>query len=134
MIESQSQIRVRYVETDAMGFAHHSNYINWLELARVEMMDKLGLPYTEIEKQDILMPVLEVHIKYLSPSYFDDRLTVKLCVKEKPKARIKIEYKIVRKDAMIATAETLHTFINREGKTIRPPIAFLECIKPYFND
>lgn len=133
MIESESQIRVRYVETDAMGIVHHSNYISWLELARIEMMDKLGLPYIEIEKKDALMPVLEVHIKYISPAYFDDRLSIKVFVKECPKVRLKVEYKIVRENSILATAETLHAFINREGKVIRPPIAFLECMKEHFQ-
>lgn len=132
MIESESHIRVRYVETDAMGIAHHSNYIIWLELARVEMMDKLGLPYTEIEKQGALMPVLEVHISYLSPAYFDDRLIIKAFVREEPKVRLKVEYQIFREKTLIATAETLHTFINREGKAIRPPSSFLECMKQHF--
>lgn len=133
MIESESHIRVRYVETDAMGIVHHSNYIAWLELARVEMMDNLGLPYTEIEKQGALMPVLEVHIKYLSPAYFDNRLIVKVTVNQRPVVRLKVEYQIFREKTLLATAETLHAFINREGKPIRPPSSFLECMEEYFH-
>lgn len=132
MIESQSDIRVRYAETDAMGIAHHSNFTHWFEHARVEMMDKIGLPYIELEKQGALMPVLEVHIKFLAPAYFDDRLKVKLLIKECPRARIRVEYQVFRQKTLLAIGETLHTFINREGKAIRPPEAFLEMIKKYF--
>lgn len=133
MIESESHIRVRYVETDAMGFAHHSSFVPWFELARVEMMDHIGLPYINLEKQDVLMPVLEVHIKFISPAHFDDRLKIKLLIKECPKVRLKVEYQVFRKETLLATGETLHTFINRENKVIRPPAAFLELMKQYFK-
>lgn len=132
MIEFESDIRVRYVETDVMGHVHHSNFANWFELARVEMMDNIGLPYIELEKQGALLPVLELHIKFMTPAYFDDRLKVKLFIKECPKVRLKIEYEISREKTLLATGETLHTFINRAGKVIRPPAVFLETIKKYF--
>lgn len=132
MIESESQIRVRYVETDAMGIAHHSNFINWLELARIEMMDNIGLPYIELEKQNALMPVLEIHIKFISPAYFDDRITIKLSILESPKARFKVDYQIFRTTTLLATAQTVHAFINREGKPIKPPSIFLETLKSLF--
>lgn len=132
MIEMESHIRVRYVETDAMGIAHHSNFMHWFELARVEMMDKLGLPYIQLEKQDAFMPVLEVYTKFLAPAYFDDRLTIKVFVKESPKARLKVQYQVLREDTLLATAETLHAFINREGKAIKPPTLFLDAIKSHF--
>ncbi|PWU05646.1 MAG: acyl-CoA thioesterase [Verrucomicrobia bacterium] len=132
MIESQTQIRVRYVETDAMGFVHHSNFIPWLELARVEMMDNVGLPYINLEKEGVLMPVLEIHIKLLSPAYFDDRITIKLQINEPPKVRLKVAYQIFRDTTLIATAETLHTFINRSGKPIKPPKNFLDTLNAYF--
>jgi len=132
MIESESQIRVRYVETDAMGIVHHSNFVNWLELARIEMMDNIGLPYVELEKQDALMPVLEVYIKFLSPAYFDDRITIKLFVPECPNARCIVEYKIFRGTTLLAEAKTLHAFINRKGRPIKPPSIFLETMKSFF--
>lgn len=132
MIESESQIRVRYAETDAMGIVHHRHFLTWFELARIEMMDNVGLPYRDLEKEGALMPVLEVHSKLLKPAYFDDRLTIKLWVNERPRVKLKVEYKVLRGEEILITGETLHAFINREGKPIRPPQSFMKVMEPYF--
>ncbi len=133
MINSESQIRVRYVETDAGGMVHHSSFIPWLELARVEMMDNLGLPYSSLEKQyKVHMAVLELHLKIIKPAYFDDRLTVKMYIKECPKVRLTIEYEILRNEALLATAETKHAFMGIGKGAAKPPKAFTDVLKTYF--
>lgn len=132
MIESESKIRVRYVETDVGGSVHHSKFIPWMEVARVEMFDNLGLPYAGLEKQGIGSVVLEVHLKVIKPAYFDDRLVVKAYVRECPKARLKVEYEIFRDETLLATAETTHAFVNKERKAIRPPKVFFEAVESHF--
>jgi acyl-CoA thioester hydrolase len=132
MVNFETNVRVRYCETDAFGIVHHSNYINWFELARVEMMDYLGLPYKSLEDSGFLMPVLEVQIKYLKPSYFDDRLKIIVNVSEPPKARLTVDYEIYRKDDLITTGQTKHTFIDRSGKLVRPPENYLELMHKHF--
>lgn len=133
MIESKSQIRVRYEETDASGMVYHGSLIPWLEVARVEMMDNLGLPYKQLEnKEGSHMAVFEVHVKILKPAYFDDRLLVKAYIKERPKVRLTVEYEILREGVQIATAETKHAFMNSEKKAIKPPKVFMETINGYF--
>lgn len=132
VIESESQIRVRYGETDASGMAYHGSYIPWLEVARVEMMDNLGLPYKSLEDEwESHMAVLEVHLTILKPAYFDDNLKVKVYIKERPKVRLKVEYEIFRDEVLLATAETMHAFMNKK-KAVKPPRVFMEVIERYF--
>lgn len=133
MIKSESQIRVRYVETDAGGMVHHGSFIPWLEMARVEMMDNLGLPYRDLEKEyKVHMAVLEVNLRIVKPAYFDDRLVVKVVIRECPKVRLRIEYEILRDGVVLATAETAHAFMNKEQKAVKPPKVFTEVVKGYF--
>ena len=78
-----------------MGFAHHSNYLNYFEMARIEWLNKIGFSYKELEGQGIAMPVVSANIKFKSPAFFDDLLRIKLTLKEIPKSTIKINYKII---------------------------------------
>lgn len=133
MIESESKIRVRYVETDAGGMVHHSSFVPWLEIARVELMDNLNLRYSELEREwKVHMAVLEVRLKIMKPAYFDDRLVVKVKIRECPRVRLVVGYEILREGLLIATGETMHVFMNREKKAVRPPGVFMEAVKAYF--
>jgi len=76
--------KIRYSETDQMGFAHHSNYLNYFELARIEWLNSIGFSYTKLEKQGIVMPVVSANIKYKSPAFFEDLLRIKLSIHEIP--------------------------------------------------
>ena len=129
MIRNETSIRVRYVETDAMGFAHHANYLAWFELSRIEFMDALDMPYKDMEKEGYLLPVLGANLKYRKPAFFDDRLTVVCMAKEKPRIRLKMEYEVLRGDELIATGYTEHAFMNPDGQPIRPPAKFIELFK-----
>ena len=82
MIRTETTIRVRYVETDAMGFVHHANYLSWFELARIEMLDAINLSYKELETAGYYLPVLGAAITYRKPAYFDDRLKVVCYVRD----------------------------------------------------
>lgn len=124
MIRNETSIRVRYVETDAMGFAHHANYLAWFELARIEFMDALKLPYKDLEAEGYLLPVLGAQVKYKKPAYFDDQLTVVCMAKKKPRIRLTMEYEVYRDGSVIATGSTEHAFMNPEGNPIRPPQKF----------
>jgi len=129
MIRTETAIRVRYVETDAMGFVHHANYLSWFELARIEMLDAINLSYKELETAGYYLPVLGVAITYRKPAYFDDRLIVVCYVRDLPRLQIKIEYEIFREETLLATGSTDHAFINKEGRPIRPPKNFVDGFK-----
>ena len=129
MIRTETTIRVRYVETDAMGFVHHANYLAWFELARIEMLDAINLSYKGLETGGYYLPVLGAALKYLDSAYFDDVLKVVCYVRELPKVRIQIEYEIFRDETLLATGSTEHAFINKEGRPVRPPPNFVEGFK-----
>ena len=87
MITHDTQIRVLYRDTDKMGVVYHANYIVFYEAARNEMFRAIGLPYTLLEKMNIVMPIVEVESKYKAPAYYDDLLTVRSTIKELPAAQ-----------------------------------------------
>jgi len=84
MYTSETTVRVRYAETDAMGVVYHGNYAPYFEVARVESIRQLGFSYKDMEKVGIIMPVIEWHAKFLRPAHYDDLLTVKTILKELP--------------------------------------------------
>ena len=132
MINYISEVfRVRYTETDQMGFAHHSNYLNYFEMARIEWLNKIGFSYAALERQGIVMPVVSVQINFKSPAFFDDPLTIKLVVNEIPKASIKIDYIIMNAlKNEIANGSTTIAFLNIEtNKPVRCPQKLLEIIE-----
>ena len=84
MYTSETTVRVRYAETDAMGVVYHGNYAPYFEVARVEAIRQLGFSYKDMEKSGVIMPVIEWHAKFLRPAHYDDLLTVKTILKELP--------------------------------------------------
>lgn len=129
MIQTKTEIRVRYAETDAMGFAHHGAYITWFELARIEMLDQLSLPYKQLEEEGYFLPVLNVSASFKKPAYFDDRLKIICYVRNRPGLRIQIEYSVYRDETLLAQGSSSHAFINKEGQPIRPPKHYVETFK-----
>ena len=125
MIHTISKFRVRYVETDRMDVVHHSNYLVWFEAARIEMLDQIGLPYKEIEAQGLFIPVLGANVEYKRPAFFDDRIEVHLHMRDKPRARFHFDYEVLRGDTKLATGRTIHGFMDKSGKAVRPPDSFL---------
>ncbi|MDR2769744.1 MAG: acyl-CoA thioesterase [Puniceicoccales bacterium] len=129
MTDFETSIRVRYAETDAMGVAHHSSYFVWLELVRVEWLRFLGLDYKQMEADGFALPVVEVHLQYKSPAFFDDPIKIILNPPiEKLHARFTLTYTLLRQDFLIAKGYTVHAFINQQRQLIKPPAFFLERI------
>lgn len=133
MIHTQTQIRIRYAESDMMGFAHHQNYIAYFEQARVEMLTEIGIPYRELESSGFFLPVLEVQVQYLKSNTFDDAIVVHCRVMERPRARIRIHYEVYRGDLLTTTGSSLHAFIDRQGRPCRPPKTMTERTDRFFD-
>jgi acyl-CoA thioester hydrolase len=94
MYRSETKIRVRYGETDQMGYVYYGIYAMYYEVGRVESLRQLGLTYKELEDGGVMMPVLENKSKFLSPALYDDELRVVTSIKEKPSVRITFFYEI----------------------------------------
>lgn len=107
--------KVNYYETDKMGIVHHSNYIKWLEEARVDMMDKMGYSFKKLEEEGILSPVLSYSVEIKHSSTFDDIVEIIPKVKFYNSVRLEMSYELKLKDKIIATASTKHCFTNVKG-------------------
>jgi len=131
-MQSRTPITVRYAETDMMGVVYHGSYLPWFEVGRTDLMKQYGLPYRQLEAEGYFLPVLEVGAKYLKPARYDDAITIVTTLREKPLLRIKLEYEVRRGDELLATGFTLHAFIDRAGKPVRPPASFQEKMNAVF--
>lgn len=134
MYTSQTKVRVRYGETDQMGYVYYGNYAMYYEVARVESLRQLGLTYKELEEDGVMMPVLENHSRFLTAALYDDELTIVTTVREKPGVRIKFNYSIYNGEGkLIHEGETLLAFVNKTtGRPCRPPEEFMKVLQPYF--
>ena len=118
MIKSDEiEIRVRYVETDQMGFVYHGNYAQYLEMGRIEWLRKLGVSYKKMEEEGILLPVLSLDINFKKSAYYDDVINVKTQLKKTPTVRIEFDYEITnKKGEIITTAKAVLVFVNMKTK------------------
>lgn len=119
--QSEVKIQVRYSETDAMRFVYYANYLVYFEVARTSALAELGHPYWEMEKQNVLIPVLAAHCEYLKPGRYGDLLTIQTLRWRLGQARIRFEYKVLRDDDLLAHGHTEHAFMHPEGRPLRPP-------------
>ncbi len=135
MFISEIQIRVRYAETDQMGFVYYGNYATYFEVARVELIRSLGFSYKEIEESGIILPVLDYSIKYLKPAKYDDLITIKCTIPELPSVRIKFQYECRSAEGILLNeAVTNLAFLKAtNNKPCHPPAGFIEKLMPYFK-
>ena len=117
------EIKVRYCETDQMGIVHHSNYLKFFEFARIEWLEKLNIPYQDIEKNKIILPVVKCELKFLKPLVFGDTFKVKVHCTKKPTSSIEFSYEIFNNSGEKTTeGKTLLAFLNSDSmKPIRCP-------------
>ncbi len=123
MIYTTQEIKVRYYETDQMGIVHHSNYLKFFEFARIEWLEKLNTPYHEIEKNKIILPVVNCEVKFLKPLVFGDTFKVTVQCTKKPTSSIEFSYEIFNNSGEKTTeGKTLLAFLNSDSmKPVRCP-------------
>ena len=136
MFTSETQIRVRYAETDQMGVVYHSNYFPYFESARAESMRKMGFTYVDMEKMGVIMPVVDVHCRYLRPAKYDDLLTIKTTLKELPiHHKIEFHHEVFNEAGeLLVVGKIILYFMESNGmkKTSMPP-QLMEILHPYFK-
>ena len=135
MIEFTSKIRVRYGETDQMGYMYYGNYAEFYEVGRVEMLRSLGMTYSAMEASGIMMPVLELKCKYLKPALYDEEISVKVIMDKMPGIKIHFRYELYNPaNELINTGETLLAFINMNtNRPCFPAEEFINKLKPFFQ-
>ncbi|MFZ5552198.1 MAG: acyl-CoA thioesterase [Bacteroidota bacterium] len=135
MYISETKIRVRYGETDQMGYCYYGNYAQYFEVGRVEALRGLGMSYKSLEDSGIMLPVLEFKIKYLKPAYYDDLLTIKTIIKSLPAARIHFDYETYNEQGtLLNTGETTLVFISKaSNRPCAAPAAMIEKLKEFIT-
>ena len=134
---SEIRIQVRYSETDAMKFVYYANYLVYFEVARTSALAELGHPYWEMEKRNVLIPVLAAHCEYLKPGRYGDLLFIRTRRWRLGMARIRFEYEVAREAGkageveLLARGHTEHAFMHPEGRAIRPPREIVDLFPPY---
>ena len=130
MIKGDIKLRVRYSDTDQMGYVYYGRYASYYEVARVELFRNLGFSYKKLEEEGIGMPVIDMETKYLLPIKYDEEITIRTRIEKLPSSRIIFHYEILNQNNDLAnTAKTTLTFINLlNKKPVRTPKELLELI------
>lgn len=136
MYTHSTKLRVRYSETDQMGYMYYGNYAQYYEVGRVEMLRSLGMSYSAMEESGVMMPVIDMYAKYIKPALYDQEITIKTIVEKLPSARIHFRYELFNEaEELIHIGETTLVFINIEkNRPTAPPANFMDRIKQYFTE
>lgn len=124
------EIRVKYADTDKMQYVYYGRYYEYFEAARNEMLREIGFEYKQLEALGVMLPVVTSHADYSIPARYDDLLVIHTKVKALENVRIAIGYEVTRKDEskILATGYTMHAFINKQGRPVRPPNEFKDAL------
>ena len=118
-------VRVRYNETDAMGFLHHANYFNYFEMGRTELYRASGGDYRAIEQGGLFLVVVEIRCKYRAPARYDDLLTLRTMLANVNSVKLEHDYELFRDDQLLASARSVLACVDRNGKLQRMPEAII---------
>ena len=109
--------KVQYYETDKMGIVHHSNYIRWMEEARVDFLEKISWSYDQLEKVGLVSPVLSLNIDYNHPTYFSDMVSIDVEILELKMSKMRVGYKMTNEEEeVVAKCESSHGFLLSSGR------------------
>ena len=133
MIKSKTTLRVRYSETDQMGFVYYGNYPQYLEIGRVDALKSVGVSYRSMEESGYGLPVKDLVIRYHNAALYDDELVITTRVTKMPTNKISFDYEIHRGEDLIISAQTTLFFMDASKRACRPPASFIENMKTYFN-
>ncbi len=135
MYSSETKIRVRYGETDKMGYVYHANYVQYFDIGRTELMRELGLTYAKLEETGIILPVRSLNINYIRPGFYDQELTLKTYLRIIPTVKIKFEYELFNPlNELMSTGEVTLAFLdNITRRPVKPPKLFLNKVQSFFK-
>jgi acyl-CoA thioester hydrolase len=131
MIFSETDIRVRYADTDQMKFAYYGKFFEYFEQGRSDLLRAVGMPYPELEQMGYFLPVVEAHARYMKSARYDDLLIVKTMLRDLPQVRVRIEYEVRLHPSgdFLAEGYTVHSFVNgTTGKPTRAPEEFVRIV------
>lgn len=135
MFTHETQIRIRYAETDQMGYVYYGNYASFYEVARTEMLRSTGFSYKELEEMGVMMPVMDLTCKYYQPARYDDLITIRTTIKERPLVRLMFEYEIFNEQGtLLNTGSTQLVFVDmKKNRPCRAPQIFQDKMDAFFG-
>lgn len=130
LFKGSTNLRVRYGETDQMGYCYYGNYAQFFEVGRVEALRSMGISYKSLEDEGVMLPVSEYSVKYMFPAFYDDDLTIITYVTKQEGTRLFFEYEIFNeRDKLVAKAKTTLVFVNKSNmRPTSPPKRFESLI------
>ena len=130
MIEYNYHTRVYYRDVDQMGIVYYTRYLEYFEAARTELLRSIGLDVTIIEQMGYFLPVISCHCDYKKSAKFDDKLSIITKINDLPRSSMKIEYEVYDSEKnLLVTGYTVHSFINSNGKAVKPPKLLIEKLR-----
>ncbi|MBH8597582.1 MULTISPECIES: thioesterase family protein [unclassified Thermoactinomyces] len=125
---NETVLRVRYQETDQMGVVYHTNYLVWFEIGRTELIRQFGSSYRKLEENGLLLPVVDIHCKYMHSAKYDDLVLIRTEMKELSGPKVVFSYEISNKETGVKLAKgtTTHLWVNKEMKRVNIKRAFPE--------
>ncbi|GAA4831223.1 thioesterase family protein [Algivirga pacifica] len=131
-----TQERVRYADTDQMGFMYYGNYAKFYEIGRVEALRAMGMSYKKMEEDGIMLPVLENYSKFIRPAKYDNLVTIKTMLKEMPSTRVRFEYELYDEEgALLNIGYTTLVFLSVETqRPCKAPESLLQLLAPHFDN
>ncbi len=135
MIKSETTLRVRYGETDQMGFVYYGVYAQYYEVGRVETMRSLGFSYRDMEEAGVMMPVINLTVNYKKPARYDDEVRIVTTVKQLPSVRITFEYECYNQhNELLNTGSVMLVFMDKvTSRPMQPPTWFMDGFKKLFK-
>lgn len=132
-ITTETNVRVRYGETDQMGVVYHGNYAQYFEIARIEWLEQLGFSYKKMEMEGVMLPVVSLNTQFKKPAVFDDILTIRTRLSRSPSVKIEFDYELFnQKGELLTTGSTILVFVSSETrKPMKCPEDMLKRIKSY---
>ena len=137
MYSFDTQARVRYGETDQMGYLYYGNYALYYEVGRVELFRSLGMTYKELEEEyHVMMPVLSLQQRYVRPAFYDNLLTIRTTVRKMPDKTVTFHHEIFNEDQKLINGGSVRlAFIDTlTGKRVSAPAVFTDKLKPFFEE
>jgi acyl-CoA thioester hydrolase len=136
MLTKETRLRVRYGETDRMGYVYYGNYAEYYEVGRVEALRELGFSYREMEDKGIMLPVVDFTISYKKPAFYDDEIRIVTSIRELPGVRITFHYECYNAASeLLNTGRVTLVFIDKNSnRPCQPPAWFREAIEPFFTE
>jgi acyl-CoA thioester hydrolase len=125
-------LRPRYADTDQMGIVHHAKYFEYFEIARTELLRSLGLPYSQLESEGYLLPLIDCYAKFIKPIKYDQLIRIETTLENFQGARIHLSYKIYSDETneLLSEGFTKHSWVKKSNlKPTKPPLKFLDTIK-----